>query len=175
MVPAAQQVGDFYGGGVVFYIFVAGDAGYVAGETHGLIAAVQDQNSGIQWNNGSLITTGATATGVGRGSANTDAIISVQGATETSYAAGLARAYNGGGYTDWYLPSKNELNQMFLNKATINTIAAANGGSSFSTTINYWSSTENGWNNAWYQYFADGGQSDRRKHNTYGVRAVRAF
>ena len=69
----------------------------------------------------------------------------------------------------------NNLNQMFLNKATINTIAAANGGSSFSTTINYWSSTENGWNNAWYQYFADGGQSDRRKHNTYGVRAVRAF
>ena len=97
---------------VVFYIFVSGDAGYVAGETHGLIAAVQDQNSGIQWNNGSLITTGATATGVGRGSANTDAIISVQGATETSYAAGLARAYNGGGYTDWYLPSKNELNQI---------------------------------------------------------------
>lgn len=175
VVPAAQQVGDFYGGGVVFYIFVSGDAGYVAGETHGLIAAVQDQSSGIQWNNGSLITTGATATGVGRGSANTDAIISVQGATETSYAAGLARAYNGGGYTDWYLPSKNELNQMYLNKATINIIAAANGGSSFSPTINYWSSTENGFNNAWYQSFLDGGQSDRRKHNTYGVRAVRAF
>ena len=40
VIPAVQQVGDFYGGGVVFYIFVEADAGYIAGETHGLIAAV---------------------------------------------------------------------------------------------------------------------------------------
>ena len=36
----AISVGDFLQGGVVFYIFVDGDTGYVAGETHGLIAAV---------------------------------------------------------------------------------------------------------------------------------------
>jgi len=167
-------VGDFYGGGVVFYIFESGDTGYVAGETHGLIAAVQDQSSGIRWYNGSYATTGATATTVGTGSANTDAIIAAQGATETSYAAGVARAYTGGGFTDWFLPSKDELNQMYRNKATINTTASANGGSNFSTNF-YWSSTEYDSNNAWGQFFDNGVQYVGTKDGTYNVRAVRAF
>jgi hypothetical protein len=45
-------VGDLYQGGVVFYILEEGDTDYVAGETHGLIAAVADQSSGIRWFNG---------------------------------------------------------------------------------------------------------------------------
>ena len=173
-VNGSMEVGDFYQGGVVFYIFVDVDTGYVAGETHGLIAAVQDQSSGIRWYNGSYGTTGATATTIGTGSANTDAIIAAQGATETSYAAGLARAYSGGGYDDWFLPSKDELNQMFTNKATINTTASANGGSNFPIST-YWSSTEYGFNVAWLQGFGDGNQSATNKSNTFNVRAVRAF
>ena len=167
-------VGDFYGGGVVFYIFESGDTGYVAGETHGLIAAVQDQSSGIRWYNGSNTRTWATATTIGTGSANTDAIIAVQGATETSYAAGVARAYTGGGFTDWFLPSKDELNQMYRNKATINTTASANGGSNFSTNF-YWSSTESGISSAWYKNLNHGYQSDGSKYGEKDVRAVRAF
>ena len=175
-VPVVQQVGDFYGGGVVFYIFVEADAGYVAGETHGLIAAVADQSSGIQWRNGNTNqTTGATGTAVGTGSANTDAIISVQGATETSYAAGLARAYTDGTYTDWFLPSKDALNLMYLNRATINTTAASNSGSDFSTNF-YWSSTELDFQFAWYQLFNENGlQEDGSKNRIHFVRAVRAF
>jgi hypothetical protein len=169
------QVGDFYGGGVVFYIFESGDTGYVVGETHGLIAAVENQSSAIRWHNGSSVVTGATATAVGMGSANTDAIISVQGATETSYAAGLARTYTAGGYTDWFLPSKDELNKMWSNRTTINTTAAANGGSNFSNNF-FWSSTEIVTSNAWQQYFKDGSQSgNNNKYFTYYVRAVRAF
>jgi hypothetical protein len=169
------QVGEFYQGGVVFYIFESGDTGYVAGETHGLIAAVQDQSSGIRWYNGINVTTGATGTVIGTGATNTDAIINVQGPTETSYAAGLARAYTGGGHIDWFLPSKDELNKMYLNKATINTTAAANSGSDFSAN-NYWSSTEYDSNTAWVQYFGNGGQGYYDKLNTYvSVRAVRAF
>jgi hypothetical protein len=170
----APDVGDFYGGGVVFYIFVDGDTGYIAGETHGLIAAVQDQSSGIRWYNGSYVTTGATGTAIGAGSTNTDAIIAAQGATETSYAAGVARAYTGGGFTDWFLPSKDELNQMYTNKATINTTASANGGSNFSTNF-YWSSTEGGNGNAWEQSFGNGYQDYLIKDFTSNVRAVRAF
>jgi hypothetical protein len=170
----APDVGDFYGGGVVFYIFVDGDTGYIAGETHGLIAAVQDQSSGIRWYNGSYVTTGATGTAIGAGSTNTDAIIAAQGATETSYAAGVARAYTGGGFTDWFLPSKDELNQMYTNKATINTTASANGGSNFSTNF-YWSSTEVDLYNAWGQYFGNGNQGYFDKGSTFVVRAVRAF
>jgi hypothetical protein len=167
-------VGDFYQGGVVFYIFVDGDTGYVAGETHGLIAAVQDQSSGIRWYNGSYVTTEATSTALGTGATNTTTIISVQGATETSYAAGLARAYTGGGYTDWFLPSKDELNKMYLNRATINTTAASNSGSDFGSSY-YWSSTENDNDNAWMQRFIDGFQTNFSKSATRDVRAVRAF
>ena len=167
-------VGDFYQGGVVFYIFVDGDTGYVAGETHGLIAAVQDQSSGIRWYNGSYVTTEATSTALGTGATNTTTIISVQGATGTSYAAGLARAYTGGGYTDWFLPSKDELNKMYLNRATINTTAASNSGSDFGSSY-YWSSTENDNDNAWMQRFIDGFQTNFSKSATKDVRAVRAF
>ena len=174
VIPASEQVGDFYGGGVVFYIFESGDTGYIAGETHGLIAAVADQSDGIQWYNGSYVTTGATGTAVGTGADNTTTIISVQGATETSYAAGLARAYTGGGYTDWFLPSKDELNKMYTNRATINTTAAANSGSDFANNY-YWSSSEIDNYFAWFQNFYDGAQSYFNKDPTYDVRAVRAF
>jgi hypothetical protein len=170
----AIRVGDFYGGGVVFYIFESGDTGYIAGETHGLIAAVADQSDGIQWYNGSYVTTGATGTAIGTGADNTTTIISVQGATETSYAAGLARAYTGGGYTDWFLPSKDELNKMYTNRATINTTAASNSGSDFSNWY-YWSSTENDGGNAWAQHFLSGYQYGVNKYSTGNVRAVRAF
>ncbi|WP_445757525.1 Lcl C-terminal domain-containing protein [Polaribacter sp.] len=120
------------------------------------------------------VATGATGTAIGTGSANTTAIISAQGATETSYAAGLAGAYTGGGYTDWFLPSKDELNKMYLNKATINTTAAANSGSDFVSDY-YWSSTEGDSSNAWLQYFSNGDQANYNKGLTPNVRAVRAF
>ena len=166
----SPSVGDFYQGGVIFYLFVDGETGYVAGETHGLIAAVADQSSGIRWYNGSYVTTGATSTAVGTGSANTDAIINVQGATETSYAAGLARAYTGGGYTDWFLPSKDELNQMYINKTTLEGVSGFTAFSDY-----YWSSTENVFNNAWAQAFFNGYQNYFHKGFTGNVRAVRAF
>jgi hypothetical protein len=170
----SPSVGDFYQGGVVFYLFVPGDTGYVVGETHGLIAAVADRSSGIRWHNGNYVVTGATATALGTGSSNTDAIIAVQGATATSYAAGLARAYTGGGYTDWFLPSKNELNKMYLNKGDINTIAAANSGSNFSNGY-YWSSTESNGYYALRQGFGAGGQDGNFKGFSSFVRAVRTF
>ena len=174
------EIGDFYQGGVVFYIFESTDTGYIDGETHGLIAAVEDQSSGIRWYNGSSTTTGATGTAIGTGATNTTTIIAEQGDTETdpetSYAAGLARAYTGGGYSDWFLPSKDELNKMYTNRATINTTAAANSGSNFSTNSNsYWSSTESGSSNAWQQYFGNGYQRNYNKSTTNPVRAVRAF
>ena len=171
VVPVSLQVGDFYQGGVVFHLFVPGETGYVSGETHGLIAAVADQSSGIQWYNGSYVTTGATATAIGTGSANTDAIISVQGDTQSDYAAGLARAYTGGGYTDWFLPSKDELNQMYINKSTLEDVSGFNA---FIITY-YWSSTENDSDDAWMQFFFNGHQTNHSKNYPSNVRAVRAF
>ena len=176
VVTPQPQLGDFYGGGVVFKLFHAGQIGYVAGETHGLIAAVQD-DSHIRFYNGSDAVSGATGTAIGTGSANTDAIIDVAVATETSYAAGLARAYTGGGYTDWFLPSRNEAYQMFINKALINNTAAANSGSDLTEDAYYWSSSEKN-NNvtlAWFFEISNGGSGVVSKGTTYNVRAVRAF
>ncbi len=173
------SVGDFYQGGVVFYLFESGDIGYVEGEIHGLIAAAEDQYKGnndsrsISWKNGSYVTTGATATAIGTGSSNTDIIISVQGATET-YAAGLARAYNGGGFTDWFLPSKDELNKMYQKKEDINAIAAVVGDNL--SDVSYWSSSETSNLEAWYQHFSNGYRNNVSKGFTFMyVRAVRAF
>jgi len=151
------SVGSRYGGGIVFYITDDG--------AHGLIAAESDQSAEIRWLNGSPVTTSATATAIGTGLANTNTIISVQGATATSYAAGLARAYTGGGYSDWYLPSKDELNKLYINRIAI-------GG--FADNY-YWSSTERDHGLAWYQYFNGGGQGDYDKGTTFFVRAIRAF
>jgi hypothetical protein len=166
-VPNAE-VGDFRAGGVVFWLDPADNR-------HGLVCAIEDQSAGIQWYNGSFITTGATGTAIGAGRANTAAIIASQGTPETSYAAGLARVYGGGGYTDWFLPSKDALNQMFLNRAAINATATVNGGSSFTSNY-YWSSTEFVSNlAAWGYNLNDQFQWYYFKDNTYGVRAVRAF
>ena len=160
-------VGDLRAGGVVFWVDPADI-------THGLVCAIRDLSPRIRWYNGTNTTTGATGSAIGTGSANTTAIIANQGAVETAYAAGLARAYSGGGYTDWFLPSKEELHQMYQNKAMINSTATANSGSNF-TNYYYWSSTENGYYIEWSQYFGNGNQVVNNKFNTSNVRAVRAF
>jgi len=168
-VAAPPTIGDPYQGGKVAYIFQPGDPGHVAGETHGLIAAAADQSAGITWINvGATVwaDTGATATALGTGSANTTTIIAFQGAPATSYAAGVARAYAGGGHDDWYLPSKDELNKLYENRGAI-------GG--FDGSARYWSSSEIGSKHAWYQDFASGSQGNIDKDHDFRVRAVRSF
>jgi len=160
-------VGEAYQGGIVAYILVSEDPGYDATTTHGLIAATADQSTGIQWSNGSSINTGATGYQIGTGLTNTNTIIARQGPTATSYAAGLARAYRGGGYTDWFLPSKDELNKLYLNKVLI-------GGFYYV----YWSSTEYDdpyYRYTWGQQFANGFPAYYNKFATYYVRAIRSF
>ena len=152
-------IGQNYGGGKIFYL---DGTGY-----HGLIAAFTDQTGfSCYWDNGFTYHTGATSITIGAGFANTNTIISYQGAG--SYAAKIARTYTGGGYSDWYLPSENELYQLYLNKATI-------GG--FNTGM-YWSSSEDISNYALAmgREFNFGVSNHFSKSSTYGsVRAIRAF
>jgi hypothetical protein len=164
-VPSIS-IGQNYYGGTIAYILQSGDPGYDANTPHGLVAAtVVDQGTGIRWYNGSFTTTGVTGTAIGTGLSNTNAIIASQGGTATSYAAGLARAYAGGGYTDWYLPSKDELNKLYLNRIAIGGFADAS----------YWSSTEFGVDLAWSLDFTRGIQFNGVKDYANSVRAIRAF
>jgi len=134
---------------------------------------------------------------VGRGAANTDAIIARMNAltptpvTTTAYAAGLARGYNGNGFTDWFLPSRDELNAMcnysrnptapdapsvycFGTGGTDQNAAFRAGPFGFAAD-NYWSSSQGGANSAWSQNFGDGFQIFDGKVSTRNVRPARAF
>lgn len=161
--PAPVAIGDSYGGGIVAYILQSGDPGYDANVQHGLIAATADQSTGIQWYNGSYMVTGATGTAIGTGQANTTVTVTTQGAG--SYAAQLCNDLTVGGYTDWFLPSKDELDKLYINKVAI-------GG--FAVDY-YWSSSEFDKYRAWLQDFYNGAQYGSHKHYYGRVRAVRAF
>ncbi len=162
-VPTAN--GTEYGpaGGKVFY-----DKGAYSNGWRYLEAAPSDQISAIRWHNGSYITTGATATGIGSGSANTATIVTQQGTG--SYAASLCANLVLGGYDDWFLPSKDELHAISGKRASIGGFP---GGYPW-----YWSSSEYDNQNADRECIYDGGTSqgyNLKFYELYGVRAVRAF
>ena len=126
------------------------------------------------------------ATAIGMGMPNTDQIYSRltgQGNVSTSsYVAGVAWAYTNNSKTDWFLPSKLELNQLCRyawrltvdNTATTCTDMSGDIRTGFSTGI-YWSSSEYAGASAWPQDFANGNQhSFFEKLNLSRVRPVRA-
>lgn len=109
---------------------------------------------------------GSNDTAVGTGEKNTEDIVKHVG-TGTTYAAQLCDNLEYGGFDDWFLPSKDELNLMYQ-------ILRVNELGNFAAS-NYWSSSEFDPWSAWRQYFNDGNQSGRGKNYICRVRAVRSF
>jgi len=112
------KIGDTYQGGTVFYILRSGDAGYVAGQTHGLIVStagftsVWDPAANACAFAAEPVVTGARNTAINRGGANTQTIIAKLGADPSAFpspAAAVATFHRGGGYDDWYLPTIEDL------------------------------------------------------------------
>jgi hypothetical protein len=115
---------------------------------------------------------GGTSTTLGTGKRNTELIVeALRQLRQGDRAADLCAAFEFGGYDDWFLPSKDELDLMYKNLKQ-----AGLGGFSGN---NYWSSSQKGDGRiAWTQSFSNGNQDNWRfegKDNTYSVRAVRAF
>jgi len=157
-------IGDSYQGGIIFWLDATGQ--------HGLIAATTDQSTGVRWYAGTNGNTQAKGDGLYAGKANTSIIIAAQVAIGDDNATYAARICNelqitegDKIYGDWYLPSKYELNLLYLQKTAVGGFASAY----------YWSSTEYDNFSAWKQNFDGGNQVSSIKVNTYCVRAVRAF
>ena len=171
----ACAVGDIGpGGGKVFYVHASGTfaCGATLSSTCRYLEAAPTTGTNswtdarYRWSGNAVDLIGSTAQGVavGTGYKNTEAIVT-QSST-ANMAGTIARAYRGpNNLSDWYLPSKNELNELRLERVRV-------GG--FSGDY-YWSSSEFDVDDAWYQHFSSGNQYDSTKYFTGYVRPVRAF
>ena len=159
---APLAIGYSYQGGFIFYLDGSGG---------GLIAAPTNQASGAQWGCYGTLISGADGTAIGTGAQNTTDIEA--GCSFYGTAADICANLVLSGYTDWFLPSRDELNLMYQNIGHGNVLGLGNVGG-FATNY-YWSSTEVGVFTAWGQYFYNGSQYDFGKDTNGFVRAVRAF
>ena len=156
-------VGQAALGGVIAYILQPGDPGYKDNLQQGYVAAASDQAASV-WGC-SATSTGATAQALGTGQANTGTILA--NCADRPIAASVAAAVTDGGYTDWYLPSLEELRRLYANRALI-------GG--FNTTgVLYWSSSEQSSTLSFTVSFSNGTTFSRAKTESNRVRAIRSF
>jgi hypothetical protein len=164
------EIGAQIGGGIVVAVF--NDAGV----NKALVASLTNLGIGLPWTIPAFQTTavGATGQSLFDGLTNTNAIIAQTGlSATTAYAAGIARLFAGGGFSDWYLPSLWELNMCYNSAAVVNKVLGGTNG--FSSMFNqYWTSTEFNASNGYAITFLNGGQNGIAKNSGgVNVRAVR--
>jgi hypothetical protein len=150
--------GEFYAGGLIFYLD--------ASKEHGMVAATTDQSAGVKWVEGTFVKTGATGKELGTGFSNTQKIVTIQGAG--IYAAKICDDLVLNDYTDWYLPSVSELNLVYNNLRMYNIGNFQN--------YYYWTSSEDYYGSqASYVKFDLGDISTFPKDALCRVRAIRNF
>jgi hypothetical protein len=168
------QVGDFAQGGIVFYVDETGQ--------HGLVVAKNDLPV-IRWFAGTYGKTRADGNGTYAGAANTVLIIAAQisiGDDGSPYAAATCNELQVTEgtitYSDWYLPTSQELELIGVNYSLIDATSTVNGGTDLLTSP-YWSSTEANNNDANVVVITPGGTSLQQinKAAPFNIRAVRRF
>lgn len=156
---------DTVAGGVVFWL---------DGNGGGLVASMADVGT-AEWGCFSLSQSinGADGTAIGTGQQNTADILA--GCPTPSIAADICNSYSGGGFNDWFLPSIDELSEMYFAIG----LGAPGGSNCVGMTNFYWSSTETVSSGSRVVNFTNGsgasGPQSSNKDNVFKVRAVRAF
>ena len=150
-------------GGLIFYVKAGG---YSEGWMY-LEAAPSDQSTSATWGCYGTLIPGADGAAVGTGKQNTIDIVAE--CATVGIAAEICSNLVLGGYSDWFLPSQEELNLMYKNLYNIVTPVGGFADSS------YWSSSEESASHACFQYFSTGNQYSSRKHHKHRVRAIRSF
>ncbi len=174
------------GGGIVFYVNAGGFAcgtGMASSCTYLEAAPLVNEsiraNSPVpQWQapgiairawvagaNTSSAVSGADLTGIGAGYQNSVDIVNQGGNTTILSAAAYARSYSNNGFSDWYLPAKDELDLIYQNRFVVGTVEAM-----------YWSSSEASTTTPWAQEVGGNGNqfSWYAKYQTYAVHPIRA-
>lgn len=150
VISLLPPLGTNYGGGIVACL---DGTPYM-----NLIAALNDSINGIPWG-GFGIVTGAQSTMDGAGNS---ALIINAGVTNSAVNLCMGTI---NGYSDWFLPAKDQLNCLYTNQSLLPGLMNAV----------YWSSTESDENNAWFQFFDNGNQLSVFKTFYYSVRCVRSI
>jgi hypothetical protein len=162
------EIGALIGGGIVVAVFNDN------GVNKALVASLTNLSTALPWTitafqPGPAVPLGATS--YSDGFTNTNNIISqTLLPASTSYAAGIARLFAGGGFSDWYLPANWELNMCYDAAGIVNRILGSTNG--FQATT-YQSSTERNPSGSWYLDFFAGSRSSQAKSSNSYVRAVR--
>jgi hypothetical protein len=166
----AYKIGDTGpAGGVIFYDKGNYSDDSAAGWRYLEMAPAEIEFS-APWG-GHGVNISGTSTAIGAGKVNTDLIVEqLLSLGETECAAQLCDKLAYRGFTDWFLPSKDELDLIYKNLRQTNMVK-------FGTRKTYWSSSQANDECVWYQNFDSGSQFNygNYKYNLFDVRAIRAF
>ena len=159
-------IGQTFAGGIIFYVQSDGT---------GLVAAPLDQSTGAVWGCSGTIISGTGGIAIGTGFQNTIAIDTV--CSTPGIAADICANLSLNGFTDWFLPSQDEIDEMYIKIGQGAQAPNTNIGN-FSDTP-YWSSTaqDSGLNPGLFAYLKNfnGNNIDGGRNGSFYVRAIRAF
>lgn len=162
------EIGALIGGGIVVGVFIE------SGVNKALVASLTNLSTALPYTIPAfqaISVPGVGAQNFFDGLSNTNAIIAQTGASATTaYAAGIARLFAGGGFSDWYLPSNWELNMCYDSAGIVNKILGSTNGF---ITNSYQSSTERNPSSGWFIDYFSSSKSAGLKSNNFYVRAVR--
>ena len=165
-------IGNFHNGGIIFYL---------DGNGGGLVASSITEGY-TKWGCYGTQISGADGIAIGTGAQNTIDIVNAGCGSAAAYCANLTHE----GYSDWFLPSIDELNEMYLTIGPSSPLGNVGNFISYENEIGpapgafYWSSTESGSTNGYYAnsilftpgYFHNGIEY---KNIERSVKAIRSF